>query len=180
MTPLFLACANGNKAMIRLLLDAGADPNSSDPTGETALMAAVRVGSSAAVKLLLDRGATGRGQGSGVSADGADGGRAGESSRHRRSCSSLMARSRTRRPGSATRRRGSCRIRCPDSGTVLASCGADCPRAGCETRFQAGCRRSSMPLATAASTSRARSSRPGGCQPGRCQRHLAADRGDHQ
>ena len=57
VTPLFLACSNGNAAMIRLLLDAGADPNGSDPTGETALMMAARVGTLDAVKLLLDRGA---------------------------------------------------------------------------------------------------------------------------
>ena len=57
VTPLFLACSNGNAAMIRLLLDAGADPNSEDPTGETALMEAARVGTLDAVKLLLERGA---------------------------------------------------------------------------------------------------------------------------
>ena len=43
--------------MIRLLLDAGADPNAADPTGETALMTAARVGTLDAVQLLLDRGA---------------------------------------------------------------------------------------------------------------------------
>ena len=57
VTPLFLACSNGNAAMIRLLLDAGADPNSADPTGETALMTAAGVGTLDAVKLLVDRGA---------------------------------------------------------------------------------------------------------------------------
>jgi ankyrin repeat protein len=57
VTPLYLACFNGNAAMIRLLLDAGADPNSADPTGETALMTAARVGDLDAVKVLLDRGA---------------------------------------------------------------------------------------------------------------------------
>src|SRR5437667_10986008 len=40
VTPLYLACTNGNAAMISLLLDAGADPNTADPAGETALMAA--------------------------------------------------------------------------------------------------------------------------------------------
>ena len=83
ITPLFLACANGNEAMIRLLLDAGADPNSSDPTGETALMAAVRLGSSGACEVAARPRGDGRGQGSGVSADRADGGRPGESSRDR-------------------------------------------------------------------------------------------------
>jgi len=57
MTPLFLACANGNAAMIKLLLDSGADANSVDPAGETALMIAVRVGNLESVKVLLDGGA---------------------------------------------------------------------------------------------------------------------------
>src|SRR6266446_5844185 len=46
-----------NAAMIQLLLDAGADANSADPTGETALMTAARVGDLDSVKVLLDRGA---------------------------------------------------------------------------------------------------------------------------
>jgi ankyrin repeat protein len=57
VTPLYLACFNGNAAMIKLLLDAGADPNSADPTGETALMTVATVGDLESVKLLLDRGA---------------------------------------------------------------------------------------------------------------------------
>ena len=57
VTPLYLACSNGNAAMIRLLLDAGAEANTVDPTGETALMTAARVGNLDAVQLLLDRGA---------------------------------------------------------------------------------------------------------------------------
>ena len=57
VTPLYLACYNGNAAMIKLLLDAGADPNSADPTGETALMTAATVGDLESVKTLLDRGA---------------------------------------------------------------------------------------------------------------------------
>ena len=57
VTPLYLACTNGNSAMIRLLLDAGADPNSIDTTGQTALMTAAGVGDLESVKLLLDRGA---------------------------------------------------------------------------------------------------------------------------
>ena len=48
---------NGNAAMIRKLLDAGVDPNSANPGGETALMTAAQVGKVDAVKLLLDRGA---------------------------------------------------------------------------------------------------------------------------
>jgi uncharacterized protein len=35
-TPIYLACFNGNTAMIRLLLDSGADVNSADSTGEAA------------------------------------------------------------------------------------------------------------------------------------------------
>jgi ankyrin repeat protein len=43
--------------MIKLLLDAGADANSVDPTGETALMAAVKVGDLESVRVLADHGA---------------------------------------------------------------------------------------------------------------------------
>jgi uncharacterized protein len=57
VTPLYLACSNGNAAMIQLLLDAGADPNSADPTGETSLMTAAKVGDVDSVKVLVDRGA---------------------------------------------------------------------------------------------------------------------------
>src|SRR5258708_30427651 len=38
VTPLSLACVNGNAAMIEALLTAGADANSALPAGETALM----------------------------------------------------------------------------------------------------------------------------------------------
>ena len=51
-----IAAANGNAAMIGVLLDAGADANAPDPAGETPLMNAARVGSLDAVTLLLDRG----------------------------------------------------------------------------------------------------------------------------
>jgi len=57
VTPLYLACTNGNAAMIKLLLDSGADPNSADPTGETVLMTTAKVGDLESVKVLLDRGA---------------------------------------------------------------------------------------------------------------------------
>jgi ankyrin repeat protein len=57
VTPLSLACTNGNSAMVELLLTAGADPNAALPGGETALMTAARVGSLDAVKALLLRGA---------------------------------------------------------------------------------------------------------------------------
>ena len=38
ITPLFMACTNGNAAMVDLLLKAGADPNSVKANGTTALM----------------------------------------------------------------------------------------------------------------------------------------------
>ena len=53
VTPLSLACTNGNGAMVELLLKAGADPNTALPGGETALMTAARTGKVEAVKALL-------------------------------------------------------------------------------------------------------------------------------
>ena len=50
VTPLYLAAVNGNADMIRRLLDAGADPNSVDAGGETALMTAARTGNPAALR----------------------------------------------------------------------------------------------------------------------------------
>jgi uncharacterized protein len=57
VTPLYLAAANGNAAMIRRLLDAGSDVNATDPGGETILMTAARTGSPDALRVLLERGA---------------------------------------------------------------------------------------------------------------------------
>lgn len=58
ITPLYLACVNGDAAVIGKLLAAGADPNTALPEGETALMTAARTGSVPAVKALLARGAS--------------------------------------------------------------------------------------------------------------------------
>lgn len=57
VTPLSIACTNGNGKLVELLLRAGADPNSSLPGGETALMTAARTGKPEAVKALLAAGA---------------------------------------------------------------------------------------------------------------------------
>jgi ankyrin repeat protein len=57
VTPLSVACANGNPAMAELLLEAGADPNAALPGGESPLMTAARVGKVRTVKALLERGA---------------------------------------------------------------------------------------------------------------------------
>src|SRR5438067_2379661 len=57
VTPLSLACTNGNAAMIELLLNAKADPNLALPEGETPLMTAARTGKVDALKVLLTHGA---------------------------------------------------------------------------------------------------------------------------
>jgi ankyrin repeat protein len=57
-SPLSEAAALGSAALIRLLLDAGADARTlSTPDGETVLMTAARAGNLEAVKLLVERGA---------------------------------------------------------------------------------------------------------------------------
>jgi len=57
VTPLSLACVNGNAALIDRLIKAGADPNATSPEGETALMTASRTGAVDAVNVLLSNGA---------------------------------------------------------------------------------------------------------------------------
>ena len=51
------ACTNGNAAIVELLLNAGANANTTWTEGETALMTAARTGSTDVVELLLDHGA---------------------------------------------------------------------------------------------------------------------------
>ena len=57
VTPLSLACQNGNAGMVRLLLEKGADPNTALNGNETALMTASRTGKVDCVELLLNAGA---------------------------------------------------------------------------------------------------------------------------
>ena len=57
VTPLTLACLNGNTGMVELLLVHGADPNTTVRGGETVLMTAARTGKVGAVKALLGRNA---------------------------------------------------------------------------------------------------------------------------
>jgi hypothetical protein len=54
-TPLLIAAASGYVDLMRMLLAAGANPNSHDQHRDTPLMAATRVGSIGAVKLLSGR-----------------------------------------------------------------------------------------------------------------------------
>ena len=56
-TPLWLACINGDAAIIEALLKAGADANEQLPLGRTPLMVAARTGNVDAIKVLLDHGA---------------------------------------------------------------------------------------------------------------------------
>ncbi|GEM_PF-1881241 len=57
ITPLLLAIREGNEPMARLLVEKGADPNSTDRRGRTALHAAVGAGSVEMTAFLLKRGA---------------------------------------------------------------------------------------------------------------------------
>src|SRR5687768_12632734 len=52
VSPFSVACTNGNAAMVKLLLEAGADANTTLPGGETALMSVARTGSIDAVSAL--------------------------------------------------------------------------------------------------------------------------------
>jgi ankyrin repeat protein len=56
-TALMLACFEGNLALARRLLAAGADVNARDRDGDTALMFAAFRGHAALVRLLLEHGA---------------------------------------------------------------------------------------------------------------------------
>jgi len=57
VAPLSIACQTGNAKLIARLLDAGANPNTTLPGGETALMTAAKVGRIEAIDLLLKKGA---------------------------------------------------------------------------------------------------------------------------
>ena len=57
VTPLWLACQNGNEIIVETLLAAGAEPNARQRSGETVLMRAARTGDIQSVKALLERGA---------------------------------------------------------------------------------------------------------------------------
>lgn len=55
MTPLHMACISGSADTVRLLLDAGADPNILDETGHSALLRAAEQGACSVVRQLLKR-----------------------------------------------------------------------------------------------------------------------------
>ena len=57
ITPLSLACTNGNAAFVEHLLTAGANPNTPIATGETPLITCAGTGSAEAVRMLIARGA---------------------------------------------------------------------------------------------------------------------------
>jgi len=57
ISPLYLACVNGNPSMIELLLKSGADANSAGPEGQTPLMTVAHSGNVEAAKVLLAHGA---------------------------------------------------------------------------------------------------------------------------
>ena len=57
IAPLHRAAANGNAAIVKRLMAAGADANVATPAGETPLMMAARTGNAAAVEALIAKGA---------------------------------------------------------------------------------------------------------------------------
>ena len=57
VTPISIACRNGNTAIVQMLLKSGADPNATLRGGETALMTAARTGKSGPVSALIAAGA---------------------------------------------------------------------------------------------------------------------------
>lgn len=57
VTPVALACANGNSRVVRKLLDAGADPDRAQWSGETPLMTCANTGAVDGVTALLEYGA---------------------------------------------------------------------------------------------------------------------------
>ena len=57
VTPLSLACTNGDPTMVARLLEAGSDPNATQVTGETVLMTCARFSDPLSVRFLLTAGA---------------------------------------------------------------------------------------------------------------------------
>ncbi|RYO95296.1 hypothetical protein DL766_002282 [Monosporascus sp. MC13-8B] len=55
-TPLFCAAEEGKEAVIGLLIEKGADPNSKDMSGETPLTWAAKQGNEAVIQCLLEKG----------------------------------------------------------------------------------------------------------------------------